>query len=246
MADNTPIEWADATLNFIWGCTKVSPGCKNCYVERNPYQSFEFHFLNYVVKVEQLRKWKTPRRIFVNSMSDTFHEKVLDDVLDVWFDTFKHYSHHTFIILTKRINRAYNYFKWPRYVPDNVWIGTSVENKNYLHRIEKLKRIRAKTRCVSFEPLLGPIGKVDLSGISWAIVGGESDFKHPRPMDPVWAEEIRLQCEVQNVIFFYKQQGGKNKLVDGSWGTRLLYGKEYQNWPKSNNAIQTTLEVATV
>jgi protein gp37 len=237
MADNTAIEWADATLNFAWGCTKVSPGCRKCYVERNQHQSFDFHFLNFNNQIKKLQSWEKPRLIFVNSMSDTFHEKISDDLLDLWFETFKTYNKHTYIVLTKRINRAYSYFKssWRRIVPINVWLGTSCENKWYLHRIEKLKKIKADTRFVSFEPLLGPIGKINLEGIHWAIVGGESDYKKPRFIDPAWAEEIRLQCEQKGISFFFKQMGGTNKAVDGSWGRRTLYGKSYQQYPKRHN-----------
>src|SRR5207253_2389565 len=120
----------------------------------------------------------------------------------------------------------------------NVWLGTSVETKHYIHRITTLKRINAKTRFVSFEPLLGDIGYVNLEGIHWAIVGGESDYKDPRQMEPQWALNLLNQCRIYGTAFFFKQMGGTNKNVDGSWGTRLLQGKIYQEYPNQSSTIQ--------
>lgn len=245
MGESTQIEWADATVNLAWGCTKVSEGCKNCYAERLSKaryinHSFQFHYLNFEANAEKIMNWQKPKRIFINSMSDTFHEKVTNDVLDMWFNLFKVVPRHTFIILTKRINRAFAYFK-TRQVPSNVWLGTSVENSNYLHRIEKLKTINAKVRFVSFEPLIGSCRNVNLEGIQWAIVGGESDYKKPRLMDELWAMEILEQCRKYGTAFFFKQQGGSNKNIDGSWGTRLLNDKTYQEFPNMDRGLQTKL-----
>lgn len=231
MGNKTGIEWADASLNLAWGCTEVSKGCEKCYAKRiSKYEPFYFHLMNFEKKQIELAKLKTPKIIFTNSMSDTFHEKVDDETLDKWFKLFVDNSQHVFIILTKRINKAYNYFK-TRQVPDNCWIGTSIEDKYNLHRIKKLKLIDAKTRFISFEPLLGDIGKIDLSGISWTIVGGESDYKNPRRMDPQWAVNIRDQCKEQNVAFFFKQMGGSSKDVEGHWGGNKLNGETYLEYP---------------
>lgn len=235
MGDNTAIEWADATVNFAWGCTKVSPGCKNCYAERLSSarfinQSFNFHLLSFERNSEKILAWVKPKKIFLNSMTDTFHEQVTDEILDMWFTFLKSVPRHKFIILTKRINRAYNYFK-TRTVPDNVWLGTSVENKNYLHRIDKLRLIKAKTRFVSFEPLIGPVGEVNLEGIHWCIVGGELDYKHPRRFDEMWALEIKEQCRIHKIAFFFKQTGGTKKNELGTWGSNKLFNTEYLEFP---------------
>lgn len=244
LADKTKIEWSDATLNLVWGCDKVSTGCDNCYAERLSKlfnMSFKIHELKFENKVKDLDSWKTGKRIFVNSMSDTFHESLTDFTIDKWFDLFRKYERHTFIILTKRINRAFNYFM-TRQVPSNCWIGTSVENKAALHRIEKLKMIKSYIRFVSFEPLLEDVTPVDLKGIHWAIVGGESDYKNPRPMKPDWAWNIYQECQKYGTAFFYKQEGGKQKDADDHWGTNKLFGKEYMEYP---NLLAQSIEQNT-
>ena len=177
MGESTEIEWADRTVNFAWGCTKVSDGCEKCYMFRLSRiygRSTAFEPRKLERAEADIRKWKEPSIVFVNSMTDTFHEDAPYELIDSWFDVMKKYPQHQWIILTKRINKAYNYFK-TRECPDQCWIGTSVEDANQMHRIEKLKKIKTKIRFVSFEPLLADIPKPDLSGLQWVIVGGESD-----------------------------------------------------------------------
>jgi protein gp37 len=236
MGKTTDIEWADSTQNYFFGCTKVSAGCDNCYAERILKDGFFFRKLNFQKKIEELESWKKPRRIFVNSMSDTFHERATDHDIDTLFQIFERYRHHTFIILTKRINRAYNYFKTGN-VPDNCWIGTSIENKSALHRMVKLKMIKAKTRFISFEPLLEDLGQLDLQGIHWVIVGGESDYRNPRQMKEEWAMNIKLQADSLGIPFFFKQLGGSIKDTDGHWGTDKLYGQTYTSSPQIESGL---------
>jgi len=180
--------------------------------------------------IKDLRKLgKTARVIFVNSMTDHYHENYSNEIITEWFKIFASYPQLQFIILTKRINRAFIFHKtFP--VPKNCWIGTSIESRSALHRLQKLKLIEAKIRFVSFEPLLENLYKVDLTGIHWAIVGGESDFKNPRPFDVDWAINIRNQCRAAGVAFFYKQSGGTKK-INGCWGSNEIDGKKYLEMP---------------
>lgn len=168
-------------------------------------------------------------KVFVNSMSDTFHEAIPFEVIDEWFALFREFPDLQFQVLTKRTNRMLQYFKSGRVCPDNVWLGTSVGDRWHAFRVKTLAKIPAKIHFVSFEPLLGPIEGLDLSGIQWAIVGGESDYKAPRPMAPEWAHIIRRQCEAQNVAFFYKQSGGVGS--DGAGGDKLD-GLTYKAFPR--------------
>lgn len=233
MGEKTAIEWADRTLNTAWGCTKVSAGCENCYMfrlskifGRNPEDPKPRKEAN--IK-KDLKKYKDePSVIFFNSMSDTYHESFSDELIKSWFDIIKD-EPHEFIILTKRVNRAYNFHK-SFSVPQNCWIGTSIENGSSLHRLDKLKMIDAKIRFVSFEPLLGDIQNVNLEGIHWAIVGGESDFANPRPFKEQWGLHILEACRKYGTAFFYKQSGGKRK-INGCWGTNTLNGKKYLEMP---------------
>jgi len=233
MADKTSIEWADSTLSTAWGCTKVSPGCKNCYMFRLSKIFGRNPEIAQPRKIENILKdlskfGQKGRVIFLNSMSDTYHEAFSNDLILEWFNIFKN-TEHQFIILTKRINRAYNFHKTYA-VPKNFWIGTSIENKISLHRLDKLKKIQARIRFVSFEPLLEDLGQVDLTGIHWVIVGGESDFKNPRPFKESWAINILNQCRELNIPFFYKQFGGKRK-INGTWGSNEIDGKKYLEMP---------------
>jgi len=243
MGEKTSIEWADSTLNTAWGCTKVSAGCENCYMFRlskifgknaeNPKPREMKNILR------DLKKFRDQKRIiFLNSMTDTFHENFSNELINEWFDLFEA-QEHEFIILTKRINRAYNYFK-TREVPKNCWIGTSIENKACLHRLTKLKMIDAPILFVSFEPLLEGLGKIDLEGISWVIVGGESDYRNPRPFSVEWAREIRDQCRESSIPFFYKQSGGTRK-IKGTWGSNEIDGQKHLEMPILLATKQSTL-----
>ena len=244
MGKKTSIEWADTTINTAWGCTKVSSGCDNCYMFRlsvifgrdpeNPQPRKMQNIIKDLMKLGQ-----KGRVIFWNSMTDTYHENFSDDLIISWFELIKKYPQHEYIILTKRINRAFNFHKkYP--LPNNCWIGASVENRSSLHRIKKLKLIQAKIRFVSFEPLLENIFEVDLKGIHWVIVGGESDFKNPRPFDEIWASTILAQCRRDQVAFFYKQSGGKKK-INGCWGSNLLNGKKYLEMPIALSTKESTV-----
>ena len=212
MSDNSKIEWTQATWNPVTGCTKVSPGCAHCYAETFaerfrgvPGHPYEVGF-DLTLRPERLKlplKWKDSRLIFVNSMSDLFHEDVPESYVAQVFETMREASWHRFQVLTKRPERAaqlaHSLSPWPA----NVWMGTSVENQRWTTRIDDLRRIDAATRFLSCEPLLGPLA-LDLAGIHWVIVGGESGPK-ARPMKQEWAESIRAQCEAAGVPFFFKQ-----------------------------------------
>jgi protein gp37 len=233
MGEKTAIEWADHTTNFFLGCTKVSKGCDNCYMFRNlAYTKFDPSVVTQTIwenRIKDLKKWSASI-IFTNSMSDSFHESISMEKIRSMFDIMDSFQKHKFIILTKRINKAYNYFKLNP-IPANCWIGTSIENRSQLHRLGKLKMIKAKTKFVSFEPLLERLGEIRLADISWVIVGGESDFRHPRPFRVSWAREIRDQCHRLSIPFFYKQSGGKKK-INGCWGSNEIDGKKYLEMPE--------------
>lgn len=234
MGETTGIEWADFTLNTAWGCTKVSPGCEKCYMFRLSYifrRDPSFNPRPFENIVRDLNKIKKPSICFLNSMTDTFHEDAETELIEEWFKILQEYNQHTYIVLTKRINKAFNYFKTHK-VPDNVWLGTSIENKAALHRLEKLKKIDARVRFVSFEPLLEDMGPMNLEGIQWVIVGGESDNKDPRPFKEDWGLNILNQCRKHKIPFFFKQTGGKKKNERGVWGTDLMFDKRYLEMPK--------------
>lgn len=238
MAQNSAIEWTDATWNPVTGCTKVSPGCDNCYAERfaarfrgvegHPYES-GFDLTLRPERIRQPLDWKVPRTIFVNSMSDLFHKKIPEDFLDLIFGTMEEASWHIFQVLTKRsslmrdyINRRYA----NRCAPPQIWVGVSVEDTSRKSRIEHLRCTQAETRFISFEPLIGPVGQLDLRGIHWAIAGGESGPGY-RPMNLEWAREVRDQCVDQSVAFFFKQWGGPRPKSGG----RELDGLEWNEYP---------------
>jgi protein gp37 len=238
MAQPSSIEWTDATWNPVTGCTKVGPGCDNCYAERfaerwrglegHPYeQGFDLRL--WPSRLEQPARWKKPRMIFVNSMSDLFQKEIPREFIDQVFDAMEAADWHVYQVLTKRSSLMRDYIR-KRYngsqVPSHIWLGVSVEDAAYKGRIEHLRQINSEARFISFEPLLGPIGEVDLKDIAWAIVGGESG-PGARPMEAAWATELRLACEHFSVAFFFKQWGGARPKSGG----RLLEGEEWNGFP---------------
>jgi protein gp37 len=240
MANATAIEWTDATWNPVTGCTKISAGCDNCYAERFserfrgvPGHPFEKGF-DLQLRPERLKQplqWREPKMIFVNSMSDLFHKEVPFSFIDRVFDTMEKAHRHKFQILTKRSSRLRNYVN-ARYAdgaaPPHIWLGTSIEDGTKTSRARHIQATRAGIRFLSIEPLLGPIGNLDLDGIHWVIVGGESG-PHARPMLAEWVREVRDQCEAAKVAFFFKQWGGLRPKSGG----RLLDGREWSQWPKA-------------
>jgi len=245
MAANSSIEWTESTWNPITGCMKVSPGCKNCYAERmalrlqamkQPNYADGFKLAIHRQALELPLQWKKPQTIFVNSMSDLFHKDVpLSFIVEI-FEVMKKASWHNFQILTKRSDRLFEInpmLEWP----DNVWMGVSVENSNYSYRINHLRLTDASVKFLSLEPLLGPLPKIDLSGIDWVIVGGESG-PGARPIDKEWVTDIRDQCQQVGVPFFFKQWGGVKKKKAG----RLLDGR---TWDEVPVLTLPTLTVAT-
>ncbi len=238
MSTATQIEWTDATWNPVTGCTKITRGCDFCYAERFserfrgvPGHSFENGF-DLTVRHERLTHplhWRQPRRIFVNSMSDLFHKEIPKSFIDAVFDTMEAANWHTYQVLTKRSSLMVRYLR-DRYgsnlAPSHIWLGVSVEDAKNAVRLRHLQTAQASVKFVSFEPLLGSVGKVDLKGIDWAIVGGESG-PHARVMDEEWAIEIRNQCRADRVAFFFKQWGGTRPKSGG----RLLRGREWNEYP---------------
>lgn len=215
MGDKSAIEWTDATWNPVTGCSKVSPGCKNCYAERlaarlkamgNPRYTHGFEVTLHRDQLTLPLRWKQPKKIFVNSMSDLFHEEVPDDFIVETFEVMKRADWHIFQILTKRAERLAQLapqLPWP----DNVWQGVSVENADHTWRIDSLLKVPSAVRFISVEPLLGPITNLPLNGISWVIVGGESGPNY-RQVEAGWVRGIRDQCLGAKVPFFFKQWGG--------------------------------------
>jgi len=234
MAQASRIEWTSATWNPVTGCTKISPGCKNCYAERmalrlkamgqpNYRNGFTLTLHPHVLDVPL--HWKKPRMIFVNSMSDLFHEGVPLEFIRQVFGIMRRADWHTFQVLTKRSGRLRELntqLDWPA----NVWMGVTVETADYLGRIDDLRATDAAVKFISFEPLLGPIDSIDFDDIDWAIVGGESG-PGARPMQKPWVTSIKDQCTAAGVPFFFKQWGGPNKKKNG----RLLNGRTYSEIP---------------
>jgi len=234
MAQTSSIEWTEASWNPVTGCSKISPGCQNCYAARMARRlqamgitayanGFQVTCHPYLLHLPL--SWRKPRRIFVCSMSDLFHPLVADEFILAVLQTIDQAKHHTFQILTKRSERlaalANKYG-----LPPNVWAGVTIESADYLFRIEHLQSVPAAVRFLSLEPLLGPLPEIKLDGIDWVIVGGESG-PGARPMAYAWVEAIKEVCRNQGVAFFFKQWGGKNRKKTG----RLLDGKLYQNFP---------------
>jgi protein gp37 len=241
MSGTTTIEWTDATWNPVTGCTKISAGCDNCYAERfserfrgTPGHPFEsgFDLVLRPERLEQPLQWRRSKMIFVNSMSDLFHKEIPDEFIGRIFDTMEQATWHTFQVLTKRSSLMAKFLR-KRYEakrgPSHMWFGVSIEDGTKLSRVEHLRSAPAGIRFLSIEPLIGPIGKLDLTGIDWVIVGGESGPK-ARPMADRWVREVRDQCTTAGVAFFFKQWGG----VRPKSGGRKLEGREWNQLPGPN------------
>jgi protein gp37 len=239
MAEHSKIEWTDATWNPVRGCTKISPGCTHCYAETfaerfrgvkgHPYeQGFDLRLVPH--KLDEPMSWRSPRRVFVNSMSDLFHDAVPDDYIASVADVMVRADWHTYQVLTKRSARMCDLLMTRLRLAatkSHIWWGVSVENKTYgLPRIEHLRSSPAAIKFLSVEPLLEDVGTLNLSGIHWVIVGGESGFG-ARPMRREWVVSIRRQCRQNGVPFFFKQWGGVRKSKAG----RLLDGRTYDEMP---------------
>lgn len=230
----TSIEWTENTLNPTTGCDKVSAGCKHCYAEGESkrYQAmgqekykdgFKLRMHESVLAIPY--KWKKPRMVFVNSMSDLFHKDVTTDFLIRFFKAMNDNPQHTFQVLTKRSERLLELHEQLNWTP-NIWMGVSVEDSRVLHRVDDLRVTNAMTKFLSCEPLIGPLTGLDLTNVDWVIVGGESG-KKARPINPNWVVEIHENCVAAGVPFFFKQWGGKNKKKNG----RLLYGRRFDEMP---------------
>lgn len=235
MAGKTKIEWTECSWNPITGCTKISEGCKNCYAATmarrlkamgNVRYENEFKVTIHEDLIERPLHWKKSKMIFVNSMSDIFHDEIPDEVIVKIFQTMNKADWHTFQILTKRSNRLLQLSNKLNWTP-NIWMGVSVENKETIYRCEQLKQTEAVTKFVSAEPLLESIADIDLNGIDWLIVGGESGH-HSRQMEKEWVIELKDLANKSNTAFFFKQWGGFNKKKNGS----ELDGKKYKEYPK--------------
>ena len=234
MALSSSIEWTDSTWNPVTGCTKISLGCANCYAERmalrlkkmgNPSYTNGFSITIHEDMIDLPLKWKKPQTIFVNSMSDLFHEDIPTEFILRIFDVMCRASWHCFQILTKRSERMLELNPQLPWMP-NIWMGVTVEAQNYTNRIDHLQRTGANVKFLSLEPLLGPISNLRLNGIDWVIVGGESGPKS-RPMKKSWVIDIRSQCQEKRVPFFFKQWGGINKKKAG----RELEGRTWDEMP---------------
>jgi protein gp37 len=245
MSSTSTIEWTDATWNPVRGCTKISPGCTHCYAETfaerfrgvpgHPYeQGFDLRLVP--EKLSEPLKWSAPKMVFVNSMSDLFHDGVPDDYVEQVVEVMKLANWHTYQVLTKRADRLQLLLRTKLADAaqlEHIWWGVSVENRKHgLPRLELLRATPAKTRFLSIEPLLEDLGEIDLTGINWVIVGGESGHG-ARPMDVAWVRNIRKQCRQRNIPFFFKQWGGVRKSSTG----RALDGRHYDEMPNGSSAM---------
>jgi protein gp37 len=241
MAHGSSIEWTESTWNPVTGCTKISPGCKHCYAERMAERLQAMGQANYrngfglTLQPQMLElplTWKKPQTIFVNSMSDLFHDDVPVTYIQQVFEVMRSAHWHRFQVLTKRASRLAAVDPEIEWAP-NIWMGVSVESQKYVGRIDDLRRTSAHVRFLSLEPLLGPLPDLDLRGIHWAIVGGESGPK-ARPMKVEWATEIRDKCRREAVPFFFKQWGGPNKKRAG----RVLEGRTWDEMPAQPRTVR--------
>jgi len=252
MAQGSAIEWTEATWNPVAGCTPISPGCLNCYAARMALRLEKIEEASGISgcgkytgtakkhngrpvftgtinldqdALELPKRWRKPKLIFVNSMSDLFHDGVPEAFIRSVFKVMNDCPQHTFQVLTKRPERVLELHETLNWT-NNIWMGTSVENAIYVHRIHTLRKVQAKVRFLSCEPLIGPLNRLPLEGIHWVIAGGESG-PGARPMESVWVERIRDQCIDKNVAFFFKQWGGVQKSRTG----RSLHGRTWDGIP---------------
>jgi protein gp37 len=253
MADASQIEWTDATWNPVTGCTKVSPGCDNCYAARfserfrgTPGHPFEtgFDLTLRPARLPQPLAWTRPRKIFVNFMSDLFHKDVPRTFVNQVFDTMEQAHRHTFQLLTKRSSLMRDYLKArydERAPPHHIWLGVSIEDRDRLSRIRHLQQAPGGIRFLSIEPLIGRIGQMDLAGIDWVIVGGESG-PGARPIAIDWVREVRDQCVAASIPFFFKQWGGFRPKQGG----RILDGREWNEYPTRRGPMPMAAECAGI
>jgi len=240
MSDRSAIEWTEATWNPVTGCSKVSPACAHCYAETfaerwrgvpgHPYeQGFDLRL--WPSRLGVPLQWKRPRRIFVNSMSDLFHEDIPFEYIERVFDTMVRADHHVFQVLTKRHERMVELagrLPWP----EHIWMGVTIENRRFVHRADYLRAVPAAIRFISAEPLLGPLEGLDLADIDWVISGGESGPKH-RPVRVEWLRDLRDRCEDEGVASFFKQWGGSRPKSGG----RELDGRTWDEMPAAPRAV---------
>jgi protein gp37 len=249
MADNTRIEWTEATWNPVTGCSEVSPGCAHCYaktfaerwrgVPGHPYeQGFDFRL--WPERLDQPLRWSRPRVIFVNSMSDLFHERVPLDFIRRVFDVMGEAQQHTFQILTKRHERMAELAPRLPWHP-NVWMGVSIENRRFTHRADYLREVDASVRFISAEPLLGPLEGLELRDIDWLIAGGESGPRH-RPIRVEWLRELRDWSQDCGTAFFFKQWGGHRPKTGG----RLLDGRTWDELPANTSMPDSSVQLRRV
>lgn len=253
MATNSSIEWTEATWNPTTGCTKISPGCKNCYAEKlskrlkamgvKKYKN-NFEFTEQPDDLNLPLKWKKSRRIFVNSMSDLFHEQAKMEYIGSCFHTMLKADHHFYQVLTKRSGTMLEFSKlfkeyFAEKIPPHIWMGVSVENKDYTWRIDDLRKTKCNTRFLSIEPLIGHIEELNLKNIDWVIVGGESGPGF-RPIKKEWILDVIKQCKKQQVAVFFKQWGGFRPKSGG----RTINGRTYDEYPKISkiNSILSKVE----
>lgn len=236
MSTISSIEWTEMTWNPVTGCTKISPGCKHCYAERmskrlhsmgmHKYRN-GFSLTTHNNALEEPLRWKKPRLVFVNSMSDLFHKAVPSSFIESVFDVMNRAKQHTFQVLTKRPGRAALLSRRLTWTP-NIWLGASIESEKWLGRLAPLRATDARTKFLSLEPLLGPLPDLNLEGINWVIVGGESG-PGARTMEPDWVREIRDNCVHSRTPFFFKQWGGVFKKKTG----RVLDGRTWDEMPRA-------------
>ena len=239
MATGSKIEWTEATWNPVTGCTKISHGCKHCYAERMSRRLQAMGVAKYrdgfsvAVHPSVLRdplRWRKPKLVFVNSMSDLFHQAVSTAFIEAVFEVMNQASHHTFQVLTKRPARVSELNSRLQWTP-NIWLGTSIESEDWLHRLDFLRDTGARTKFLSLEPLLGPLPGLTLDGVDWVIAGGESG-PGARTMHPDWVRGIRDSCLESRVPFFFKQWGGVFKKRTG----RTLDGRTWDQFPEHTHA----------